>query len=163
MNFNKLVLLLIVLFVGMSVVNAHGVDVTDNHMVIADDFNGANAKALADSNNINITVYKFTSYDEVEHVLLHALNNTDKRIVVIAYQDEVRSFLDEHPDLASRVFISSDNDDDLRNAMMLASGSINSGSVSSGNDFLLSLGTGLIVGILVGLAGGLFLAKRKLS
>lgn len=164
MKLYKLLLLFLFLILSLSAVNAHGVDVTDNHMVIADDSNGASAKALADSNNINITVYKFTSADEVEHILLHAVNNSDKRIVVIAYTDEVRDFINQHPEVSSRIFISSNDSDDLKNAMMLATvDNSNDGGDVGLNDFLLSVSVSLIVGVLVGLAGGLFLAKRKLS
>src|SRR5574344_2932958 len=120
MNFKKiLIIFTLVCILSVSHVTAHGVDVTNNHMVIADNNNGVNAKHLADSNNINISVYKFTSSSEVEHILLHSVNNTDKRIVVIAYQDEARSIISKYPELKDRVFISSDNDEDLLNAMML--------------------------------------------
>ena len=157
-----ILLIIFVFFVSLSAINAHGVDVTDNHMVIANESNGVYAKSLADSNNIDIKVYKFTSAGEVEHIILHAVNNTDKKIVVIAYQDEVKALMDEYPELANRVFIPSDNEKDLVDAMMLASSSDSNNSLSNW-DILVPVFVSLIVGVLIGFAGGLFLAKKKLS
>ena len=51
MKFKKIFILILILLMSISAVNAHGVDVTDNHMVIADDTNGANAKNLAEKMN----------------------------------------------------------------------------------------------------------------
>lgn len=161
MNFKKiLIIFTLVCILSVSNVTAHGVDVTDNHMVIADNNNGVNAKNLADSNNINISVYKFTSSSEVEHILLHSVNNTDKRIVVIAYQDEARSIISKYPELKDRVFISSDNDEDLLNAMMLVDTTDDNKSNNTVS-FTLPLVVGLVLGLIIGLGAGVFLSHRK--
>lgn len=161
MNFKKiLIIFTLVCILSVSNVTAHGVDVTNNHMVIADNNNGVNAKNLADSNNINISVYKFTSSSEVEHILLHSVNNTDKRIVVIAYQDEARSIISKYPELKDRVFISSDNDEDLLNAMMLVDTTDDNKSNNTVS-FTLPLVVGLVLGLIIGLGAGVFLSHRK--
>ncbi|WP_413828257.1 hypothetical protein [Methanobrevibacter sp. UBA46] len=159
---NILIIFTLICLLSVSNVTAHGVDVTDNHMVIADNNNGVNAKNLADSNKINISVYKFTSASEVEHILLHSVNNTDKRIVVIAYQDEARSIISKYPELKDRVFISSDNDEDLLNAMMLVDNTKdNSASNNDTVNFALPLIVGLVLGLIIGLGAGVFLSHRK--
>lgn len=163
MKFKKIFILILILLMSISAVNAHGVDVTDNHMVIADDTNGANAKNLADANGINITVYKFTSSDEAQHILLHAVNNTDKRVVVIAYQDDARKMISQYPELKSRVFISSDDNEDLRNAMMLAAMGAETNTDSNNLNFAIPLIIGLIVGVLVGMGSGVYLSNKKLK
>ena len=48
-------------------------------------------------------MYKFSSADEVEHILEHSINNTNKRILVVAYQDIANDFLKEHQKVRAKV------------------------------------------------------------
>ena len=80
MKYYNVLILLLVLLLGITTVSAHGVDITPDTMVIANDTNGQLVKDIADANGINISVYEFTSQDEVSHILEHSVNNTQKRI-----------------------------------------------------------------------------------
>ena len=70
----KILILLLVSILAITAVSAHGVDVTADTMVIANDTNGQLVKDIADANGKNISVYKFTSQDEVAHILEHSIN-----------------------------------------------------------------------------------------
>ena len=72
MNKKYLIIILLIPLI-MSAVYGHGVDVTADTMVIADETNGQLAKDIADSNGMNISVYKFTSQADVEHILEHSV------------------------------------------------------------------------------------------
>lgn len=156
-----MVLLFIGLFLSLSTISGHGVDITDDTMVIANDTNGKLAKSLADENGINISVYKFTSNSEVEHQLQHMLNNPNKRILMVSYQDVGHDFLKKHTELSNRLIIldTVNNNtilDGLKEIMNL------NGNVQQ-NDlgFALPFGLGAIVGLIVGLCGGIWYMKRK--
>ncbi len=92
---------------------------------------------------------------------MHSVNNTDKRIVVIAYQDEARSIISKYPELKDRVFISSDNDEDLLNAMMLVDTTDDNKSNNDNVNLALPLVVGLVLGLIIGLGVGVFLSHRK--
>lgn len=102
MNKKYLIIILLIPLI-ISAVYGHGVDVTADTMVIADETNGQLAKDIADSNGMNISVYKFTSQADVEHILEHAVNNTNKRILMIAYQDSGNEFLKKHSEVSDRL------------------------------------------------------------
>lgn len=101
----KIILLSVILLWGFTTISAHGVDVTNDKMVIANDTNGQEVKDIADSNGLNISVYKFTSDDEVAHQLEHMLNNSNKHILVVSYQDTAEEFLAQHQDVSDRLII----------------------------------------------------------
>ena len=154
-----LLILFLILLVGISSVSAHGADLTEDTMIMANDTNGILAKSIVDDNGFDIKVYKFESDGDVEHQLEHALTNPNKRILAIAYQDTVNSYLDEHPDLKNRVIVSEDDNDSITsNAEKLLS--INTDADSSG-DFTTPLLVGLVIGILIGLIVGVFIMKQK--
>ena len=69
MKYLKILILLLVFLLGIIAVSAHGVDVTADTMVIANETNGQLVKDIADANGKNISVYKFSSADEVKHIL----------------------------------------------------------------------------------------------
>ena len=77
----KILIIPLILFLTMAAISAHGVDVTADTMVVANETNGQLVKDIADANGKNISVYKFTSQDEVAHILEHSVNNTNKRIL----------------------------------------------------------------------------------
>ena len=104
MNKKYLIIILLIPLI-ISAVYGHGVDVTADTMVIADETNGQLAKDIADSNGMNISVYKFTSQADVEHILEHSVNNTNKRILMIAYQDSGNEFLKKHSEVSDRVIV----------------------------------------------------------
>ena len=144
-------LLLLILIAGLSVVSAHGVDVTNDKMVIADDSNGQEVKDIADSNNINISVYKFTSADEVEHQLEHMLNNSNKYVIVVAYQDTAKNFLQEHQDVKDRLIIMDSYDNNtLKDSMQKAIDFEGSNNSSTNQDWLLYSGIILVIILVVG-------------
>lgn len=161
MKYLKIVMLMSVLILGAAAVSAHGVDVTADTMVVANDTNGILVKDLADTNGINISVYKFTSEDEVAHILEHSVNNTNKRMLFVAYQDTANSFLKEHPDMSERILVV----DNLSNASIIQGlqdiMNAPTGNTSHESGFGLPLAIGIVIGALVGIAGGIYIMKRK--
>ena len=160
MKYLKILILLFVLLLGISAVSSHGVDVTADTMVIANDTNGQLVKDIAYANGINISVYKFTSADEVEHILEHSINNTNKRILVVAYQDIANDFLKEHPDLSDRIIVVDDVNNDtilkgLNDIMNVATEN------NSESNFGMPLIIGIVIGIIVGLGCGILIMKKK--
>lgn len=152
-------LLAMMLFVLSSSVSAHGADLTEDTMIIANESNGITAKSIVDDQGLNISVYKFVSEGDVEHQLEHALTNPNKRILAIAYQDTVNDYLDNHTELKNRVIVGDDDNASISdNAQKLLS--INVDYDSSG-DFTTPLIVGLAIGALVGLIAGVFVMKRK--
>lgn len=132
------VLLVLMFTIGLSTVSAHGVDVTNDKMVIADDTNGQQVKDIADSNNINISVYKFTSEGEVEHQLEHMLNNSNKQIIVVAYQDTAKNFLKQHQEVKDRLIIMDTVDNNtLKDNMQKVMNSEGTANSSSSQNWLL--------------------------
>lgn len=156
----KSIVFLILVILSISAVSAHGVDITADTMVIANDGNGELAKNIADSNGINISVYKFTSDDEVAHQLEHMLNNSNKRVLVIAYQNIANDFLSEHPDLKNRLIIIDNVTNDTVKTGLLEITNVQTDE-NGGYDFAMPLGIGLIIGIVIGLALGVLISKRK--
>ena len=112
MKYLKILMAMFFLILAASAVSAHGVDVTADTMVVANDTNGVMVKDIADSNGFNISVYKFTSKDEVEHILEHSINNTNKRMLFVAYQDSADEFLKNHKDLSDRIIVVKDVNND---------------------------------------------------
>lgn len=156
----KSIVFLILTILSISAVSAHGVDITADTMVIANDENGELAKNIADSNGINISVYKFTSDDEVAHQLEHMINNSNKRVLVIAYQDVANDFLSKHSDLKNRLIIIDNVTNDTVKTGLLEITNVQTGE-NNGSDFAMPLGIGLIIGIIIGLALGVLISKRK--
>ena len=112
MKYIKILIIMLLFTLGAAAVSAHGVDVTADTMVVADDTNGVLVKDIADANSINISVYKFTSEDEVAHILEHSINNTNKRMLFVAYQDTANEFLKNHQDLSNRIIVVNDVNND---------------------------------------------------
>ncbi|MFM5881815.1 hypothetical protein [Methanobrevibacter gottschalkii] len=140
--------------------SSHGVDVTADTMVVANDSNGKMVKSIAESNNINISVYKFTSEDEVTHILEHSINNTNKRILFTAYQETANDFLKKHPDMSNRIIVIDNVNDNttlegLQNIMNVPVENVN-----SENNFGLPLTIGIIIGLLIGIGCGAYIMKR---
>ena len=152
-------MVLILSSLSLSAVTAHGVDVTADRMVIASDATGQDVKDFADSNNINISVYKFTSNDEVAHQLEHMLNNSEKYIIVVDYQDVAHEFLNSHPEVKDRLIILDDvNDDSLLRAMK----SVEDVALEESNgDFLTPLVIGIVIGAIIGVGCGVMIMKKK--
>ena len=157
----KILIIPLILFLTMSAISAHGVDVTADTMVIANETNGQLVKDIADANGKNISVYKFTSEDEVAHILEHSLNNTNKRILLVAYQDTGNDFLKNHKELSSRIIVIDNltNDTILQglNDIMNAP----TGTAQEGNSFGLPLAIGIIIGLIVGVGCGILILKKK--
>ena len=161
MKYFKITILLLIFLLGITAASSHGVDVTADTMVVANDTNGQIVKNIADANNINISVYKFTSEDEVAHILEHSLNNTNKRMLFTAYQDVANDFLKEHPDMSNRILVVDDVTDDtilegLQNILNAPTG-----NNSSEGSFGLPLLIGIIIGALVGIGCGIYIMKKK--
>lgn len=110
MKIYGLLILSLILFVGTSSVSAHGADLTEDTMIMANESNGILAKSIVDDLGLdNVKVYKYVSEGDVEHQLEHALSNPNKRILAISYQDTVEDYLNDHPDLKNRVIVSGDD------------------------------------------------------
>lgn len=156
----KFLIMFIVLLFAVQGLYAHGVDVTADMMVIANNDNGVLVKEIADANDINISVYKFTSDDEVAHQLEHMLNNSNKRILVTAYQDTAHKFLDNHSEVSDRLIIIDDvNNDTLKDGLI----KINNVNVNSEGDssFITPLISGLIIGVIIGVGIGVLIKSKK--
>lgn len=157
---NKLLNILIiftVLLACLSALSAHGVDVTSDKMVIADDGNGQAVKDLADKENINISVYKFTSKDEVAHQLEHMLNNSNKHILVVSYQDTAREFLNSHPEVSDRLIILEQYDDKTLSENMKKIADTTNGDEIDFNVLIISA----MVILIVLMIGAILLLKNK--
>lgn len=151
--------LVFILLFTLSGVSSHGVDVTNDKMVIANDTNGQQIKDIADGNGINISVYKFTSEDEVEHQLEHMLNNSNKVIVVASYQDVAQKFLESHSDVSNRLIICDNPDEQmLKDAMVKA---VNQENTNVNNNSFPLLVSGVVIGIVLGICAGVIVMKKK--
>ncbi|AMD18370.1 hypothetical protein TL18_10340 [Methanobrevibacter sp. YE315] len=161
MKYFKITILLLIFLLGITAVSSHGVDVTADTMVVANDTNGQIVKNIADTNNLNISVYKFTSEDEVAHILEHSINNTNKRILFTAYQNTANDFLKEHPDMSKRIIVVDDvnNDTILEGIHNIMDAPI--GNASNENSFGLPLIIGIIIGTLIGIGCGIYIMKKK--
>jgi len=150
---------ILIVLVGMIVpVSAHGVDVTpQSTIIIADNSTGTLAKKVVDDMGVNVSVYKFTSDEEVSHQLEHALSNQNKRILAVAYQDTVSEFIANNSNVSDRVFVCSADEMDIKNGLTILT------SNNTNNGFLTPFLAGLLVGVMGGLAGGAFWMKRKIS
>lgn len=155
----KISLLLIVLIFAVSFVSAHGADLTEDTMIIANESNGISAKSIVDDLGLDIKVYKFVSEGDVEHQLEHALTNPNKRILAISYQDTVNDYLSSHEELKDRVIVSGDDNQSIQsNAEKLVSIDVNK---SNSGDFITPLVVGLIIGVIVGLIAGVVIMRSK--
>lgn len=161
MKYLKIFILLFVFLLGIIAVSAHGVDVTADTMVIANETNGQLVKDIADANSINISVYKFSSEDEVEHILEHSLNNTNKKILVVAYQDIAHDFLKNHSELSDRIIIIDDINNDTILKGLNDIMNVTRGNNAGESNFGMPLIIGIVIGALVGIAGGVLIMKKK--
>ncbi len=157
----KILIIPLILFLTIAAISAHGVDVTADTMVIANETNGQLVKDIADANGKNISVYKFTSEDEVAHILEHSLNNTNKRILLVAYQDTANDFLNNHKEVSNRIIVVDNVTNDtilqgLNNIMNAPTG-----SSQEGNSFGLPLAIGIVIGLIVGVGCGILILKKK--
>jgi len=130
-------------------------------MVIANETNGQLVKDIADANGKNISVYKFTSQDEVAHILEHSINNTNKKILLVAYQDTGNDFLKNHKDLSNRIIVVDNVTNDtilqgLNNIMNTPAA-----NTQSGNSFGLPLAIGIAIGLIIGVGCGILILKKK--
>jgi hypothetical protein len=156
-----IILFILVLVVSMSYVSAHGADLTEDTMIMANESNGVLAKAIVDDLGLDVKVYKYESEGDVEHQLEHALTNPNKRILAISYQDTVNSYLDNHSELKNRVIVSGDDNQSISdNAQKLVAINVNETSSSSGG-FATPLIVGIVIGAIIGLIGGIVIMRRK--
>ena len=157
----KILIIPLILLLTMAAISAHGVDVTADTMVIANETNGQLVKDIADANGKNISVYKFTSQDEVAHILEHSINNTNKKILLVAYQDIGNDFLKNHKDLSNRIIVVNNVTNDtilqgLNNIMNTPAT-----NAQSGNSFGLPLAIGIAIGLIIGVGCGIMILKKK--
>lgn len=158
-NLKQIGILILILAAFMVPVSAHGVHVTTNesNIIIADNSTGKLAKSVVDQMGVNVTVYKFASADDVTHELEHALENSNKKILAVAYTDTVQQFIGQHPEVSSRIIVVDAN----QNAIQQGLTKLNvSGANSAG--FLTPLLSGLLIGLVFGLGVGAVWMKRKL-
>ena len=157
----KILIIPLILLLTMAAISAHGVDVTADTMVIANETNGQLVKDIADANGKNISVYKFTSQDEVAHILEHSINNTNKKILLVAYQDIGNDFLKNHKDLSNRIIVVNNVTNDtilqgLNNIMNTPAT-----NTQSENSFGLPLAIGIAIGLIIGVGCGILILKKK--
>lgn len=158
-NLKQIGILILILAAFMVPVSAHGVHVTTNesNIIIADNSTGKLARSVVDQMGVNVTVYKFASADDVTHELEHALENSNKKILAVAYTDTVQQFIGQHPEVSSRIIVVDAN----QNAIQQGLTKLNvSGANSAG--FLTPLLSGLLIGLVFGLGVGAVWMKRKL-
>lgn len=140
-------------------VSAHGVHVTTNesNIIIADNSTGKLARSVVDEMGVNVTVYKFASAEDVIHELEHALTDPNKRILAVAYTDAVQQFINQHPEISSRILVASANKNSIQQGLTKLNVP---GATSAG--FLTPLLSGLLIGLVFGLGIGAVWMKRKL-
>ena len=161
MKYIKILIIMLLFTLGAAAVSAHGVDVTADTMVVADDTNGVLVKDIADANSINISVYKFTSEDEVAHIIEHSINNTNKRMLFVAYQDTANEFLKNHQDLSNRIIVVNDVNNDTILEGLQDIMNAPTGNAPQESSFGLPLAIGLVVGALIGVGCGIFIMRKK--
>ena len=161
MKYLKILMAMLFLILAAATVSAHGVDVTADTMVVANDTNGVMVKDIADSNGFNISVYKFTSKDEVEHILEHSTNNTNKRMLFVAYQDTADEFLKNHQDLSDRILVVKDINNDTVKQGIQDIMNAPTGNTHQDNSFGQPLIIGIVIGALIGIGCGIFIMKKK--
>ena len=162
MKFKFLMSLLIflILLTGTSAVSAHGVDVTDDVMIVVNETNAIETKKLVDNMNLSIKVYKFTSDGDVEHVLQHALENPNKRILAVAFPDTVNSFIKKHPELSGKVIVAGDSEPEIKKALIKLNESVTDSSEESMTiDYTTLVLIIVIIGLISGI--GMFLLKKN--
>ena len=161
MKYLKILIVILSLILAITAVSAHGVDVTADTMVVADDSNGVLVKDIADANGINISVYKFTSEDEVAHILEHSINNTNKRILFTAYQDTATDFLKDHQGISDRIIVLNEiNNDTIKQGLQDVMNAP-TGNAAQESSFGLPLLIGIVIGALIGIGCGILIMKRK--
>jgi len=161
MRILKLLALLTLLIVGFAVpVSAHGLHVTTNEttIIIADNSTAKLARSVADEMGANLTVYKFASAEDVAHELEHALTDSNKKILAVAYTDTVQEFINQHPEVSSRILVADANKSSIQQGLTKLNVV---GATSSG--FLTPLLSGLLIGLVFGLGVGAVWMKRKLT
>ena len=141
-------------------VSAHGLHVTTNEstIIIADNSTGKMARSVVDEMGVNVTVYKFASADDVAHELEHALTDSNKKILAVTYTDTVQNFINQHPEVSSRIMVASANKNSIQQALTKLNVA---GATSSG--FLTPFLSGLLIGLVFGLGIGAVWMKRKLT
>ena len=141
-------------------VSAHGLHVTTNEstIIIADNSTGKMARSVVDEMGVNVTVYKFASADDVAHELEHALTDPNKKILAVTYTDTVQNFINQHPEVSSRIMVASANKNSIQQALTKLNVA---GATSRG--FLTPFLSGLLIGLVFGLGIGAVWMKRKLT
>ena len=160
-KFITLFLICLIFLTGISAISGHGVDLSDNVMVMANETNGVMAKKLIDEMGLNITVYKFSNEHDATHVLDHALTNPNKRILSIAYQDGVNGFLKEHPNMTEKVMVVSGNtESEIKDGLIKFNASLNpTNEDNMAVDYVSLILIIVVVGLVAGI--GVFLLKKK--
>lgn len=158
-NLKSIGILILIIAALMVPVSAHGVHVTTNesNIIIADNSTGKLARSVVDEMGVNVTVYKFPSADSVAHELEHALTNSNKKILAVAYTDTVQQFIKQHPEVSNRILVVDANKNSIQQGLTKLNVS---GATSSG--FLTPLLSGLLIGLVFGLGVGAVWMKRKM-
>jgi len=98
-----------------------------------------------------------TSADDVQHELEHALEDPNKKILAVAYTDTVQNFIDQHPEVSSRIVVANANKNSIQQGLT----KLNiAGATSTG--FITPLLSGLLIGLVFGLGVGAVWMKRRL-
>ena len=160
LKFIMSILIFLIALTGMSAISGHGVDVTDDAMVIVNESNAIETKKLVDSMNLDIKVYKFTAEGDVEHILEHSLENPNKKILAVAFQDTVTNYVNKHSNLEGRVFTAEDNEADIKAGLLKLN---EMKDKTSGESMTTDYTTFVLVIVIIGLVAGIgvFLLKKK--
>ena len=163
MKKNLILIFLSVLLISLPIAVGHGVDVTSDVMIIANESNGQLTKDIADNKGVDVSVYKFTSESEVAHQLEHMLTNNNKRILIVAYQNTANEFLKNHNELSDRLIIIDDVNNETIEEGIIKLTNLERENSQENDDFafILPLTIGLIIGLISGLGLGIFLIKNK--
>ncbi|KZX17319.1 hypothetical protein [Methanobrevibacter filiformis] len=158
----KIVMSFLIFLIGltaMSAVSAHGVDVTEDNMIIVNETNAIETKKLVDSMDLDIKVYKFTANGDVEHILEHALENPNKKILAVAFQDTVTKYVEKHPTLSNRVTIIENSKADIKEGIINLN---DSAKDSNGESMSIDYTTLVLVIVIIGMVAGIgvFVLKR---
>ncbi|MDR0912087.1 MAG: hypothetical protein LBM96_05755 [Methanobrevibacter sp.] len=156
--------ILISIFLAIGSVSAHGADVTDNIMVVTDDSNAIETKALVDELGLSMKVYKFNAVSDVEHILEHATTNPNKQILVLAFQNSSREYIKSNYNWTDKVMVVDvENEEDIKNALIDFNTSISGANNSVEGNLNIDYTTLILVVIIVALLSviGTYLLKSK--
>ena len=82
-------------------------------------------------------------------------------MLFVAYQDTANNFLKDHQELSKRIIVVDDVNNDTIKQGLQDIMNAPTGNVAQQSSFGTPLIIGIVIGALIGIAGGIFIMKRK--